>query len=191
MRAFALAFALLATPAAGQSTILWKSIGWWDINFYEAYGACAAIAEYDNNSFVFFGLDTTTSDLGLRVAILNHHWDSIAVDEPYQLVVRFDRRPPWDITMYGTDVEGRRGLYNLFPATSDSAGNFVREFQRSNHMVWTYRGTELGDFSLKGTNLAMNEVMACTESYLDAVATPSDPFSGNSGGNSKKADPFQ
>ena len=185
MRAIALALAVLAGPAAAQSVITWKTVGWWDVNFYEEYGACAAIAEYDNNSFVFFGLDTSTNDLGLRIAVLNHNWDSIAVDEPYQLVVRFDRRAPWDITMYGTDVGGRRGLYNVFPATSGSAGNFVREFQRSNRMVWTYRGSELGEFSLRGTNLAMNEVMACTESYLDAVSSQSDPF------GSKKADPFQ
>lgn len=189
MRAFAFALALLAaTPAVAQTTTHWKTVGWWDVKFFSEYGGCAAIAEYDNNTFVFIGLDTTTEDLGLRVAVLNHAWDSIAVDDRYELVIQFDRRSPWDVTMYGTDVEGRRGLYNLFPATSDSAGNFIREFQRSNHMVWTYRGTELGDFSLRGTNLAFNEVMSCTESYLDAVATPSDPFS--SGGNTK-SDPFQ
>jgi hypothetical protein len=190
MRALAVALTLAAAPAAAQGTVHWKTVGWWDVQFFPEYGACAAIAEYDNDSFVFFGLDTTFDDLGLRVAILNHNWSSIVVDDDYQLVVRFDRRAPWDITMYGTEVQGRRGLYNIFPATSDSAGNFVREFQRSIHMVWTYQGSELGDFSLKGTNMAMNEVMACTESYLDAVATPSDPFE-QGGGSSKKGDPFQ
>lgn len=188
MRLIAVFFALLATPALAQNTMHWKTVGWWDVQFFEEYGACAAIAEYDNNSFVFIGLDTTTGDLGLRLAVLNHAWTSLVVDDPYDLVVRFDRRAPWDITMYGTNVQGRPGLYNVFPATSDSSGNFVREFQRSLNMVWTYRGTELGSFSLRGTNMAMNEVMACTESYLDAMATPSDPFAGGGAG---KADPFQ
>ncbi|MGH1367568.1 MAG: hypothetical protein ACRBCL_03055 [Maritimibacter sp.] len=196
-RAFALAAGLFlaataVTPSAAQEVTKWKSVGWWDIQFFEEYGGCAAVAEFQNNSFVFIGLDTGTGNLGLRIAVLNQNWSSITPDEPYQVVVRFDRRAPWNLTMYGADVQGRPGLYNLFPADSQSAANFVREFQRSRHMVWTFQGTELGDFSLKSTNQAYREVYACTDQYLKNMAG-SDPFAsgktGASGGGG--ADPFK
>jgi len=165
----------IAAPAMAQD-MFWKSVGWWDVSYLDEYGGCSAIAQFQNGTFVFIGLDTTTDSLGLRVAMVNAQWTSLEVDEPYPVVVQFDRRAPWDVTMYGMEVEGARGLYNLFPATSDSSANFLREFRRSVHMVWSYRGSELGDFSLKSTNLAIQEVMACTETYMKSGG--SDPFAG-------------
>lgn len=184
MRIIAFVLALLvAAPAAAQTTF-WKQVGWWDVSYYDEYGGCAALAEFQNNTFVFIGLDRTTSNLGLRIALLNEAWTSLNVDEAYQVGVRFDRRAPWDVTMYGMEVDGTRGLYNLFPATSQSSANFTREFRRSIHMVWTYRGNQLGDFNLKSTNQAINEVMTCTEQYMKS-GPAGDPFSGGGG------DPFQ
>lgn len=178
------ALAVSALPALAETTH-WKTVGWWDVEFFPSFGACSAVAEYDNDSFVLFGLDATGDELGMQVAILNDHWNSIVEEDEYKVVVRFDRRTPWDLTMYGTNVEGRRGLYNVWPAVSDSAGNFIEEFQASNRMVWTYQGSELGNFSLQGTRMAVNEVVACTDSFLKATG---DPFATSGNG---KSDPFR
>ncbi|GEM_PF-4025588 len=185
MRILAIVLGLfIASPALAQDAF-WKSVGWWEVNYLQEYGGCSAIAQFQNGTYVFIGLDTTTQNLGLRVALLNEKWQSLAVDQPYQVDVQFDRRAPWEVTMYGMEVEGSRGLYNLFPATSDSSARFLREFRRSVHMVWDYNGNELGDFSLKSTNIAIQEVIACTEHYMKSGGT--DPFAGGGG----SADPFQ
>lgn len=188
MRFIALALAALmsvTSPAAAQSTH-WKTVGWWDVSYHTEYGGCASIAQFQNGTYVFIGLDTTANEnLNLRVAIANEKWSSITPDDSYDVVVRFDRRGPWDVTMYGMQVDAAYGLYNIFPATSDNSARWLREFRRGVTMVWSYQGNELGSFSLKSTNLAVQEVIACTETYMKTHGT-GDPFSGGNSG-----DPFQ
>jgi hypothetical protein len=176
MRRLILAFALVLAPlAAAAQARSYQSIGWWDVSYYPASAGCAATAEFDNGLVFLIGLDTSTGQLGLQVGLLHSDWGSIREDQEYQVEVKFGHRQPWSLTMYGARLDGLYGLENIWPAESDSAGNFVDEFMAATNMRWSYGGQLLGDLSLKDSRRAMNAAIECTQHYLGSGGGP-DPF---------------
>lgn len=70
------------------------------------------------------------------------------------------------------------------------AGDFLNEFMKMTFVVVKYGGREIARLKLSGTNVAMNEVMACQTALMESdINIPEDPFF--SGGTGSIKDPFQ
>ncbi len=188
MRRLFLALAIVLVPLTAEAqSETYQKIGWWEIVYFPGAGACSALAEFENGVYFLIGLDTTSGDLSLAVAILNQSWGSIVPGDEYEVTATFGRKGPWYLTMYGTKADELFGLEATWAADSDSAGRFVEEFMASVNMKWAYQGTVLGDFSLKDSRKAFNATLECTEVHLGSgdAGGGKDPFSGS------KQDPFQ
>jgi hypothetical protein len=172
--------------AFGQ-TVDWKTIGDWDISFYPNSEGCQAFALFEEDTAFFIGFDNTENILALDVTLLDERWESIQDGKEYSITLNFGDETPWTLEMDGVQMDGYPGLSIMIDANSDEADLFIDEFQRETSMEWSYEGTALGRYTLRGSSRAFDEVIACQRSYLDAIEPPSDPFAASGG---KKKDPF-
>lgn len=174
----------LAQPAAAD-TILWKEVSGWDISFYPGAEGCQAFVTFEADTSFFIGFDGTENQLSLDVTLLDQKWSSLEDGKEYDITVKFGNESPWNVSMTGLILGDYPGLNILIDAGSDQAALFVEEFQRETRMEWSYQGTSLGRFTLRGSRRAFNEVIACQQSYHKAKSGQSDPFA-----TGKKKDPF-
>ncbi|PCJ10539.1 MAG: hypothetical protein COB16_00560 [Rhodobacteraceae bacterium] len=173
-----LAAALLTTgSSAAADTIDWKTIGGWDISFYPASEGCQAFAMFDEDTAFFIGFDNTDGELNLDITLLDERWRSIEDGTEYSITARFGNESPWTLAMDGIRVDNFPGLNMLIDANSDQADLFIDEFQRKSSMTWSFDGTTLGRYTLRGSRKAFNEVVACQRSYHEALNGSADPFS--------------
>ena len=180
-------FIALGVNGAVAQTVDWKTVGGWDIAFYPSAEGCQAFALFEEDTAFFIGFDNTGGILAVDVTLLDERWQSIQEDKEYSVTLNFGDETPWTLEMDGVQVDGFPGLNIMIDANSDEADLFIREFQRETRMKWSYEGTLLGKYTLRGSSRAFDEVIACQRSYLDAIGSQSDPFAAASG---KKTDPF-
>jgi hypothetical protein len=183
-------FLALSVNGAVAQTIDWKTIGGWDISFYPNSEGCQAFALFEEDTAFFIGFDNTDNILALDVTLLDQRWESIQDGKDYSVTLNFGDETPWTLEMGGIQTDGYPGLNIMIDASSDEADLFIDEFQRETRMVWSFQGSELGRYTLRGSRRAFDEVIACQRSYLDALGASqsSDPFA--TSGKSKSKDPF-
>lgn len=167
--------AIMARPAMAD-TILWKSVGGWDVSFYPGTQGCQAFAVFEEDTAFFIGFDGTGDRLSLDVTLLDQRWSSLKPGEDYNISVRFGAASPWTMAMRGLMIDGFPGLHILIDADTDQAALFAEEFRRMTRMEWSYEGNLLGRFTLRGSNRAFQEVMSCQRSYQAARTVRTDPF---------------
>lgn len=166
----------VASPVAAD-TIDWKTVGGWDISFYPASEGCQAFALFEEDTAFFIGFDNTGGELSLDITLLDERWRSIEDGTEYSITARFGNESPWTLAMDGIRVDNFPGLNMMIDANSDHADLFIDEFQRKSSMTWSFDGSTLGSYTLRGSRKAFNEVVACQKSYLEALNGSSDPFS--------------
>jgi hypothetical protein len=174
----------LSASSAPAEIIDWKTVGGWDISFYPESEGCQAFAVFERNTAFFIGFDSTDDLLALDVTLLDQSWGSIQEGRQYDVSVKFGNESPWNLSMDGLNTDGYPGLNIMIDAGNDQASLFVEEFQRETRMEWSFNGTLLGRYTLKGSRRAFDEVISCQRSYSAAVSSQPDPFS------KKKSDPF-
>ncbi len=167
---------LFGTKFSLADTTHWKTVGWWDVSFYDNMQGCSAFASYEGGTSFFIGL-SGTDELYLEVLLLNSDWKSLEAGKEYDVSVKFGNEGHWNLEMNGDYSDQFGSLKLSVPANSEKAGDFVDEFMRETKMVWKYEGTSLGIFKLNGSSRAFEEVVVCTKSYRDAVRSSNDPFS--------------
>ncbi|MGR3615330.1 MAG: hypothetical protein ACU0BB_04745 [Paracoccaceae bacterium] len=165
-----------ATPALSE-TIDWKTVGGWDISFYPGSEGCQAFALFEEDTAFFIGFDSTGGELSLDVTLMDERWGSIDAGEDYSITVKFGDESPWTLDMAGVQIDEFPGLNILIDSSSDQADLFVDEFQRETSMTWSFSGSQLGRYTLRGSRRAFDEVIACQRSYFEALENSSDPFS--------------
>ncbi len=174
----------LSASSAPAEVIDWKTVGGWDISFYPDSEGCQAFAVFEQDTAFFIGFDSTDNQLTLDVTLLDQRWSSIKEGTQYDVSVKFGNESPWNLSMDGLNTDGYPGLNIMIDAGNDQASLFVEEFQRETRMAWSFNGTLLGRYTLKGSRRAFDEVINCQRSYSAAVSSQPDPFS------KKKTDPF-
>ena len=138
----------------------WAIIDGWDIGFYPASQGCLAFASFDDTDF-FIGYDTREDVPALDITVLDARWESIEADERYPVTLAFGNEPPWTLEMKGVHMDGAPGLHILIDASMEKSGTFIDEFQREMAMTWSYGDVQLGEFTLRGSRRAFEEVRAC------------------------------
>lgn len=167
-------------------TTHWKTVGNWDIGYYDGEG-CQLQIEFTDGANLWMGM-TYVDEPVFGIWFADDSWTSIEDDKRYELTVEFDRRPPWDLEMVG--FAWNNGLHGvrIFNDNSDQIGRFVDDFMSANNMRWTFGGRHVGTYPLHGSRVAMEEVFACQKSFNDAVANDPFAYSSSSGAS---ADPFR
>lgn len=178
----------LTAATARAETVDWKSVGGWDISFYPGSEGCQAFALFEKNTAFFIGFDNNNEQLTLDVTLLDERWGSIENEKEYSIKVKFGNESPWTLEMDGVVMDGYPGLNIMIDAESDEAALFIDEFQRETSMDWTYGNTTLGRYTLRGSRVAFDEVIACQKSYFEALSSQADPFAASESGST--SDPF-
>lgn len=166
----------------------WKKVGGWDISFYSNLPGCLAYMPYEGGTQFWIGFIKRDDDILLDVSLMDDAWTSIEPGKEYSIKVYFGDETPWTLEMTGRDYDGSPAIDFAFDASTEQSGRFIEEFIRETGMKWYYRNTMLGHYSLRGSGLAVDEVVACQKSFNEAVAGVSDPFGGGTGGSN--SDPF-
>lgn len=168
--------AMMATSAPAE-VIRWKTVGGWDVSFYSSQEGCLAYTKYQRGTQFYIGFDGSFGDIHIDVSLIDSRWASIEEGKEYAVTVKFGNEVPWNLDMSGRRFNRTPGLLLNYPAVSDEARRFLREFMRETKMVWSYDGIRLGDYSLRGSQAAMTEVIKCQRSYEEAANNNPDPFS--------------
>ncbi|WP_193142539.1 hypothetical protein [Meridianimarinicoccus sp. MJW13] len=182
-------FCCIGSGPVYADPLSWKSVGWWEIDFYPDSNGCAAFASFDGGTAFSIGLMRVDDELLFHVNLVSENWKSLEEGKEYPIDVKFGNEIPWNLDMIGTKSDPLFGIHFQIDAMSESAGLFVDEFMREINMSWSFEGNSLGVFSLKGSGLAFKEVVECQKSYNDAVSKSGDPFAGT--GRGQELDPFQ
>ncbi len=187
MRRVSIAFcaaSLLSANSVQAQTVDWKTVGGWDVSFYTNSQGCQAFALFEKNTAFFIGFDNNDDQLTLDVTLLDERWVSIEHDKEYSVEVKFGNEGPWTLEMDGVVMDGYPGLNIMIDVETDEAALFIDEFQRETVMRWDYGKTTLGRYTLRGSRVAFDEVIACQKSYFEALASQTDPFATSDTGTS-------
>jgi hypothetical protein len=152
----------------------WRLSDPWDISYYPATGGCLAYATFDGTG-IFIGFDTLEEVPALDITLLDSRWQSIEQDTTYPVSLRFGDEPRWVLDMTGVHMDGAPGLHILIDATMPRAAVFIEEFQREMRMRWEYAETMLGEFTLRGSRQAFDQVVACQAAHATPPAEHTDP----------------
>lgn len=163
---------LFAAPIAVAQTERWAIIRGWDIAYYDATRGCLAFTAFEDTNF-FIGFDMNEDVPALDITVLDQRWESIEPSERYPVTLKFGDEPPWTLEMQGVMMDGLPGLNILIDASIDQSLEFIEEFQREMRMRWSYGEAELGEFTLRGSRRAFDEVLKCQRSF-DARVTEAE-----------------
>jgi len=174
---FLLALLIFLPQAALADAILWKREGPWEVSFYPEREGCGTVTRYERGTGFSLAFDSTSEGIFIDISIVDPRWRSIESGKEYRVTMRFGDEQLWTLDMEGQRFDRLPGLMLTYPAGSARAKRFLAEFMRETRMIWWYDGVRLGDFSLRGSQVAMQEVMACQRSFEEATTGESDPFS--------------
>lgn len=154
----------VAAPFAAAQTERWAIIRGWDIGYYDATQGCLAFTAFEDTNF-FIGFDMNEEVPALDITVLDKRWTSIEPLARYPITLTFGDEQPWTLEMQGVEMDGLPGLSILIDASVDKSLEFIEEFQREMRMNWRYGEAELGEFTLKGSRRAFDEVLKCQRSF--------------------------
>lgn len=181
-----LALGLIAATSASAEVTKWKTVGGWDVSFYSEQAGCLAMAQFTEGTTFFIGFDTSGEAILMDITLIDDRWASLEEGKEYEITVQFGNESPWTLDMDARRYGESPGLAILIDASGEQATRFVDEFQRKSEMTWTYRGNQLGRFTLRGSRRAFDEAVACQKSYNNAVQSVADPFAASTSSD----DPF-
>ena len=183
---------LVASPVCAAQSILWKSVGGWSVLMDPSTGnGCYVTIAYEKGTTLRLGFDFSRQQRGIYLAFGNGNWKSLEPGKDYPIEIQFDRNPVWNATAQAIDFGGVNFL-SVF--TTDV--NFAEEFSRKLGMRATFNGREVAALALKGSALAVSEMLACQEAVNAAAAAqnapqpPKDPF-GAAPDKRNANDPFE
>jgi hypothetical protein len=184
----------LPNTAVSEKSVTWKEdVGGWDILVDTSQNnSCFMIAEYEGGTTLRVGFDASNDSV--QFVIGNPDWRSIEHGKLYDLSVQFGNRTPWTAEgegfWWGDSSPSLRMSVAFDKERQFDAGDFLSEYMKMTFVVVKYSGREIARLKLTGTNVAMNEVMACQTALMESDANKSDdPFSSSGTGSTK--DPFQ
>lgn len=184
----ALALLLIGPDGAYADVSKWKTVGTWDVSFYDKVPGCLASASYDGGISFFIGFELLDNKNLLRVSLANESWTSLENGKEYPIKVYFGDETPWNLEMGAELANGLPILNFWFNASSEQSNLFLEEFQRELNMEWFFSGVSLGNLSLRGSKLAIDATLECQKSFIQAVSNVEDPFGNRS--NVDPSDPF-
>lgn len=188
----ALGISLCTTAAGAQDGIFWKNVGDWEISIDPTIrNGCYAIASWNGGTVLRIGLNPEEDNFYMLIG--NEKWTSLQPDQEYEIEIKFDRKPGWDVSTRGLQFNPGETVYLHAESTKF---DFIEEFMRQLNMKISYQGKEIDTLKLTGSSRAFKAVLACQKD-VDArgVASGSDPFAGSGGASSsrsgrKSEDPF-
>ncbi|MEC7258811.1 MAG: hypothetical protein VXW58_13420 [Pseudomonadota bacterium] len=151
--------------------IRWSVAEPWNISYYEATRGCLAYATFEGTG-IFIGFDTLEDVPALDITLLDNRWQSIEPGVSYPVSLTFGNNTPWVLDMAGVHMDGAPGLHILIDATMDRSATFIEEFQSEMKMRWAYADTTLGEFTLRGSRQAFQQVVDCQAAHAEPVAAP-------------------
>lgn len=157
-------FAHLFAPSVIAQPERWAIVQGWDIGYYPATQGCLAFTAFDDTNF-FIGFDMHADVPALDITVLDHRWSSIEPMGRYPVTLTFGNESPWTLEMQGVMMDGLPGLNILIDASIEQSLEFIEEFQREMRMRWSYGEAELGEFTLRGSRRAFEEVLKCQRSF--------------------------
>lgn len=169
----AVALLVQAAIPAQAGVERWAIMRGWDIGYYDATQGCLAFTTFQDTSF-FIGFDMNEDVPALDITVLDPRWTSIEPQARYPVTLIFGDEPPWTLEMHGVFMDGLPGLNILIDASVDESAVFIEEFQREMRMQWRYGDAPLGEFTLRGSRRAFDEVLKCQRSFDARNATPKD-----------------
>ena len=191
MRGFTILAAALwaATPGVAEDSLLWKTVGDWDVSIDPTIGnGCYTVASWNGGTILRIGLNPQEDNFYMLVG--NEKWTSLNDGENYEIEIKFDNKPTWEVSATGLQFNPGEVVYLHAESTKF---DFIEEFMRQSAMKISYQGKEIDTLKLTGSSRAFKEVFACQED-VDRRGVSSDPFanSGDTGqrGGRKSADPF-
>ena len=152
------ALVLLAAPAQAQE--VWRALGAWTVFHDAAVGGCHARRDFDGTAFAI-GFETAGGQMSIVVRLSNPGWEAHPDGTAQQIDARFGAQSPWTLDMTAETVAGAPGLRLSVPGTARMAGLFIEEFKAESVMVWARGEVALGRFSLAGSRMALDAVLAC------------------------------
>jgi hypothetical protein len=171
------------SSASAQDTILWRSVGQWQIRVDKSLGyGCFLLGSYTRGTVLRIGIDQQSGKGYLMVG--NETWRSLQVGNQYDLALRFDRAAPWRgrATARTIGSGSMRFLYLSF-----DRARFLVELARRLNLTISYNGQVVTQLPLRGTNAAVQEMIRCQRAADTArknSGPQGDPFAGSPQGPS-------
>jgi hypothetical protein len=165
-------------PALAQDTLLWRSVGQWQIRVDKSLGyGCFLIGSYTRGTVLRIGIDQQNGNGYVMVG--NEAWRSLQVGNQYDLAIRFDSASPWRGRATARTI-GSGSMVFLY--LSFSRARFLVELARRNNMTIFYQGDVVTTLPLRGTSAAVQEMVRCQRAADIArknARPQGDPFSGS------------
>ena len=164
--------------ALAQDTILWRSVGQWQIRVDKSLGyGCFLLGSYTRGTVLRIGIDQQNGNGYVMVG--NETWRSLQVGNHYDLAIRFDSSAPWRgrATARTIGSGSMRFLYMSF-----DRARFLVELARRLNMTILYNGQVVTQLPLHGTNAAVQEMIRCQRAADTARKNnrpQGDPFAGS------------
>lgn len=165
----AMVLATAAMPAAAetQSTMLYQHKHWEVeyVQFDDGTTACLAEVDAGTDSFTVW----LYQDASFRLQFYSTEWQFGEAGDTADLIVRIDRRAPWDLT--NADLYKNSVLFNL--PDNDTGVRFLVEVAQGNTLYLnTASGEGVKSYSLAGSKASMQAMLECGDSITGNNANP-------------------
>jgi hypothetical protein len=168
--------------ALAQDTILWRSVGQWQIRVDKSLGyGCFLLGSYTRGTVLRIGIDQQNGNGYIMVG--NEGWRSLQVGNQYDLALRFDNSPSWRGRATARTIGS--GSMRFLHLSFDRA-RFLVELARRLNMTILYNGQVVTQLPLHGTNAAVQEMIRCQRAADTARKNSrpqGDPFAGSPQGS--------
>ena len=158
MTAYKLAavLAMLGTTAFGQDLVPYSEAGGWDVAIDTTLGnGCLLTSEFEDGSTVRIGFDRLSGNG--YVAAFNNNWGDIVEGQAYPVSFLLDEEK-YDGEATGIYLDEVPGAWISFDSI-----DFLTDLASRNVMVLQNEGEDVMSIDLSGTDLAVNETIACQE----------------------------
>lgn len=132
----------------------------WTVGFSESVGGCLASATYNDETTVWLGFSGKSNNA--YIAFTNPKWQSIEIDGEYglQLVMR---RTIWNGKFRGFERKSEKGVFS-----AGLKSEFVIDVARSAGVRVLLNRKQVSSLSLHGSSKALEAVIDCQKSYIQA-----------------------
>ena len=164
-----------AHPVSSQ-TVTWKDdVGGWHIGIDDSVGyGCFMGMLFEKGTYLRFAINPVDSSMSF--IIMDDNWRSIEAGKYYPVEVQFGRRAPWDGEAEGIDWgDGLRGL-GISIRKLETAEPFIVELKRMRDVKVKYEGNTIAHLSLRGSFVAVDEMLNCQANVADSMNAGKDPF---------------
>ena len=157
--------AAFAGPAVGQEsgTAKWGQVGGWRIAVDRTGGnSCFAVQRYDDGTSLLLGLGP--KDGGLYFLLGNTAWPSLQAGKNYRMKFVFDNRKDFEGEMAAVAFGGK-----IILAAAGIRADLAASFMAGDSLRLYHRDAEVASLSLRDTDAALLQVMACQQEMWAAT----------------------